>query len=111
MVTENRIIGGVIHENGKLQWFDTEMNTEEIVKVSFKSLRKRNVFVVYPWLAYTGLLPDNRELVFANLADEDCPQIILHIDGQFVCFFGYDERNKLEYLNLEGDGKFSSRRI
>ena len=57
----------------------------------------------YPWFVYTGIFPDNRELVVANLADDDCPQLILHIDGQFICFFGYDGRNMIEFLNLNND--------
>ena len=79
-----------------------------------KKLKKRKVFVRYPWFVYTGLFPDNRELVMANLADDDLPQTIIHIDGQLINFFGYDGRNRIEYLNFEIENKqpiFTTKRI
>ena len=81
LVLEDSMIGGIIHEDGALEWFEEELSQTRVVNVVPRKLRKRKVFVKYPWFVYTGLFPDNRELVMANLADDDLPQTILHIDG------------------------------
>ena len=81
MMGDDCVIGGTIPKEGQLQWFVTKLAPLKKVKVTPKSLKKRKVFVKYPWFVYTGIFPDNRELVVANLADDDCPQLILHIDG------------------------------
>ena len=81
LVLEKSMIGGIIHENGALEWFEEDLTKNRAVQVKPKKLKKRKVFVRYPWFVYTGLFPDNRELVMANLADDDLPQTILHIDG------------------------------
>ena len=73
MLNDDCIIGGMIPKHGELQWFVTNLTMKKKVRVSLKSLKKRKVFVKYPWFIYTGLFPDNREMVIANLADDDCP--------------------------------------
>lgn len=75
------MVGGMINEDGALEWFEEDFIKTRIQKVVPKKLKKRKVFVRYPWLVYTGLFPDNRELVMANLADDDLPQTIIHLDG------------------------------
>ena len=75
------MIGGTIQDDGTLAWFETNLVKNRTVKVATKKMKKRKVFTRYPWVVYTGLLPDNRELVMANLADDDYPQTILHLDG------------------------------
>ena len=100
------VIGGTIPRKGQLQWFVTKLAQHKKVQVTPNPLKKRKVFVRYPWFVYTGIFPDNREIVVANLADNDQPQLILHIDGQIICFFGYDGRNMIEYLSRNDTGHF-----
>ena len=52
----------------------------------------------YPFVAYSGITPDNRELIIANLADNESPQRIFHLyqnnieikggTPEFICFVG-----------------------
>ena len=56
---------------------------------------------------YKGDAPDNRELVFVNMADKEHPQKILHlVDSQFICFVGHsfaDREAKIGFLAMEED--------
>ena len=61
--------------------------------------------IMYPIVAYSGLAPDNREILFANLSDNEYPQQILHLpdECQFVCFVGSSTYTSELYMLLERD--------
>lgn len=40
----------------------------------------QNLAFDYPLMVYKGFAPDNRELVMVNLADEESPQLIIHLN-------------------------------
>ena len=44
----------------------------------------------YPIVAYTGVYPDNRNIIIGNLADSQYPQEVIRIPdgGQLVSFVG-----------------------
>ena len=58
-------------------------------------------------MMYKGDAPDNRELVYVNMADKEHPQKILHlVDSQFICFVGHnfaDREAKIGFLAMEED--------
>ena len=37
-------------------------------------LRELKYKIMYPMVAYSGLAPDNREIIYANLSDNEYPQ-------------------------------------
>ena len=58
---------------------------------------------MYPIVAYSGLASDRREILFANLSDDEYPQQILHLpdDCQLVCFVGSSTYSSELYMLLE----------
>ena len=71
--------------NEKLSYYSHKEGNKETVKpkpiLQEKKLWK-NMLVSYPFLFYTGLTPDCRQIVVANLADTKKPQKIIQLpDG------------------------------
>lgn len=42
--------------------------------------------ISYPLVAYSGITPDNREVILGNLADREYPQLVIHLPGILICF-------------------------
>ena len=73
------------NKNQKLSYFYHKQENQEAPKmkktVQENKLWKKTV-LSYPFLFYTGLTPDCREIVIANLADTNQPQKIIRLpDG------------------------------
>ena len=68
---------------------------------------EQSVIIDYPIMAYKGFAPDNREIILANLADEEHPQKIIHLyEKQFICFVGHnfaDREAKIGFLVREDE--------
>lgn len=59
--------------------------------------------IMYPLVAYSGLAADDREIILANLCDNEYPQQIVHLpdDCKFVRFIGSSTYSSELYILLE----------
>ena len=67
--------------------------------------KQQRISIDYPMLVYNGYMPDNRELVIANLARKNAPQQILHLNEiQFLTFVTHNNAQrsaKIGFLGLK----------
>lgn len=61
-----------------MHWFSSAKNKfHKLRKITY--LSEQTVMIDYPLMAYKGFSPDNREIILANLADQEHPQKIIHL--------------------------------
>ena len=74
------------------------------VKPEELRMNKMQMGISYPLVAYSGITPDNREIILANFADREYPQQIIHLPGQLICFMGASTYYcEINMLLQEGD--------
>ena len=61
-----------------MHWFSSAKNKYHKLR-NITYLPEQNVMIDYPLMAYKGFAPDNREIILANLADQEHPQKIIHL--------------------------------
>ena len=70
------------------------MHGQNIVDANDYPARKTQMQVSYPYIAYSGITPDNKELIIANIADKESPQRILHL------MHDYTKKDHTEFICL-----------
>lgn len=93
-----KIFGGLIEKSAdglslNLNWFEAEL--DKVCESSKKDINRFQMQVCFPYIAYTGVIPDNKELILANIADKENPQCVFQLmhciattkePPEFVCF-------------------------
>ena len=57
----------------KMHWFNQTKGYSSSKLRKIQLLAEQTTIIDYPLLAYKGFAPDNREIIFANLADQEHP--------------------------------------
>ena len=56
------------------------------------------MIVNYPFVAYCGTMSNSREIVLANLADKEQPQMIIHMPYQVLCLVNMGRNDRIAIL-------------
>lgn len=83
-------------------WF-TETQAYDIKHPSY-SVRYPQTIINYPYVYYSGPMSDNRQLICANLADKEQPQLVIQMTDQIISFNRVDGVDRIMIVTLE-EGK------
>ena len=98
---DQKIVGATIDQEGKLSWFKDNSRKKDKTDIRVAPHQELEVAVRYPLVAYSGLTPDRREIIIANLADKDFPQHIIHLSHQMICFAGCPKNDRILIMELD----------
>ena len=84
LFTENKYLGAWLYKvpNNKCQpkslmhWYESDIYKSKAITIQRIA---QTVSVDYPIMCYKGFTPDNRELIYVNLADAKQPQRIINL--------------------------------